>query len=37
MILTMAAMDQTSVLAPHFDPRMTSGDRYWRVWMSFVK
>ena len=35
--LTMAAMLQTSVLAPHLEPRMTSGDRYCRVWMSFVK
>jgi len=26
--LTMQAMLQTSVLAPHFAPRMTSGDRY---------
>lgn len=33
----MAAMLQTSVLAPHLLPKMTSGDRYWRVWMSFVK
>lgn len=33
----MAAMLQTSVLAPHFAPRMTSGDRYCRVWMSLVK
>ena len=37
MILTMAAMLQTSVLAPHLAPSMTSGDRYWRVWMSLVK
>ena len=34
---TIAAILQTSVLAPHFAPRMTSGERYWRVWMSFVK
>lgn len=34
---TMAAMLQTSVLAPHLAPRMTSGERYWRVWISFVK
>lgn len=33
----MAAMLQTSVLAPHLLPRMTSGERYCRVWMSFVK
>lgn len=33
----MAAMLQTSVLAPHLLPRMTSGDLYCRVWMSFVK
>lgn len=33
----MAAMLQTSVLAPHLLPRMTSGDRYCRVWISFVK
>lgn len=33
----MAAILQTSVLAPHFAPRMTSGERYWRVWMSLVK
>jgi len=33
----MAAMLHTSVLAPHFAPRITSGDRYCRVWMSFVK
>lgn len=25
---TMAAILQTSVLAPHFAPRITSGDRY---------
>ena len=30
-------MLQTSVLAPHFPPRMTSGERYCRVWMSLVK
>lgn len=34
---TMAAMLQMSVLAPHLAPRMTSGERYCRVWMSFVK
>lgn len=34
---TIAAMLHTSVLAPHFEPRMTSGDRYWRVWISLVK
>lgn len=33
----MHAMLQTSVLAPHLAPRITSGDRYCRVWMSFVK
>ena len=33
----MAAILQTSVLAPHLPPRMTSGDRYCRVWMSLVK
>jgi hypothetical protein len=33
----MAAMLHTSVLAPHLLPRMTSGERYCRVWMSFVK
>ena len=33
----MAAILQTSVLAPHLLPRMTSGDLYCRVWMSFVK
>lgn len=33
----MAAILQTSVLAPHFPPRMTSGERYCLVWMSFVK
>lgn len=33
----MAAILHTSVLAPHFAPRMTSGDRYCRVWMSLVK
>lgn len=26
--LTMAAMLHTSVLAPHFEPSITSGDRY---------
>lgn len=34
---TIADMLQTSVLAPHLAPRMTSGERYWRVWISFVK
>jgi hypothetical protein len=34
---TMAAILHTSVLAPHFAPRITSGDRYCRVWMSLVK
>ena len=34
---TIAAILHTSVLAPHFDPRMTSGERYCRVWMSLVK
>lgn len=34
---TIAAILHTSVLAPHFAPSMTSGERYWRVWMSFVK
>ncbi len=34
---TIAAMLHTSVLAPHFAPKMTSGERYWRVWISFVK
>lgn len=33
----MAAILHTSVLAPHLLPRITSGDRYCRVWMSFVK
>lgn len=33
----MQDMLHTSVLAPHLDPRMTSGDRYCRVWMSLVK
>ena len=33
----MAAMLQTSVLAPHLAPRITSGDRYCLVWMSLVK
>ena len=36
-ICTMAAILQTSVLAPHLEPRITSGERYWRVWMSLVK
>jgi len=35
--LTIAAILQMSVLAPHFAPSMTSGDRYCLVWMSFVK
>jgi hypothetical protein len=34
---TMAAMLQTSVLAPHLDPRITSGERYCLVWISLVK
>lgn len=34
---TIAAMLQTSVLAPHFPPKITSGDLYCRVWISFVK
>ena len=34
---TIAAMLQTSVLAPHLAPRITSGERYCRVWISFVK
>lgn len=34
---TIAAILHTSVLAPHLAPSMTSGDRYCRVWMSFVK
>lgn len=34
---TIAAILQTSVLAPHLDPKITSGDRYCLVWMSFVK
>ena len=34
---TIAAMLHMSVLAPHFAPRITSGERYCRVWMSFVK
>ena len=33
----MAAMLHTSVLAPHLAPRITSGERYWRVWISLVK
>lgn len=33
----MAAMLHTSVLAPHFEPSITSGDRYCLVWISFVK
>lgn len=35
--LTMAAILHTSVLAPHFEPSITSGDRYCLVWISFVK
>lgn len=35
--ITIAAILQTSVLAPHLAPKMTSGDRYCRVWISFVK
>lgn len=34
---TMHAMLQMSALGPHFAPRMTSGQRYCRVWMSSVK
>lgn len=34
---TIEAMLHTSVLAPHFAPRITSGERYCLVWMSFVK
>lgn len=34
---TIAAILQTSVLAPHLAPRMTSGERYCRVWISLVK
>jgi hypothetical protein len=37
LVLTIAAMLQTSVLAPHFAPKITSGDRYCRVCMSLVK
>jgi hypothetical protein len=37
LVLTIAAILQTSVLAPHLLPRMTSGDLYCLVWMSFVK
>ena len=33
----MHAMLHTSVLAPHLVPKITSGDRYCRVWMSLVK
>lgn len=36
-LLTIAAILQTSVLAPHFAPRITSGDRYCLVWISLVK
>lgn len=35
--LTMADMLHTSVLAPHLAPKITSGDRYCRVWISLVK
>jgi hypothetical protein len=35
--LTMHAILHTSVLAPHFAPKMTSGERYCLVWMSLVK
>jgi len=34
---TIAAILQTSVLAPHFPPKMTSGDLYCLVWISLVK
>jgi hypothetical protein len=34
---TIAAILHTSVLAPHFAPRITSGERYCLVWMSLVK
>ena len=34
---TIAAILHTSVLAPHLAPSITSGERYCRVWMSFVK
>lgn len=34
---TIAAILQTSVLAPHLLPRITSGDLYCLVWMSLVK
>ena len=34
---TMHATLQMSALGPHFAPRMTSGQRYCRVWMSSVK
>lgn len=34
---TMAAILQTSVLAPHLAPRITSGDLYCLVWISSVK
>jgi hypothetical protein len=36
-VCTIAAILHTSVLAPHFAPRITSGDRYCLVWISFVK
>src|SRR5688500_2741122 len=35
--LTIDAILQISVLAPHRAPRITSGDRYCRVWISLVK
>lgn len=35
--LTIAAILQTSVLAPHFAPRITSGLLYCLVWISSVK
>lgn len=36
-ILTMHAILHTSVLAPHLEPTITSGDLYCRVWISLVK
>lgn len=33
----MQAMLQVSVLAPHLEPNMTSGDLYCLVWISLVK
>jgi hypothetical protein len=36
-IHTIAAILQTSVLAPHFAPKITSGDLYCLVWISLVK